>query len=167
MNAVAGEKEKGTAAMVLSKPVPRWNFIVSKYLAQGLVYLAAMTLAGLAAYYYTVNLFEGLSFGGFALANLLLYTWLMVFASVTLLGSSLGKTSAAGAGIALLGSIMLLVAGAIPRYGALFASGLVNWATAASLDVEGALNGGALALSIGLILLFLVGSIAAIEEQEL
>jgi len=39
MTAVAGEKEKGTAAMVLSKPVPRWIFVTAKFVAQGLVYL--------------------------------------------------------------------------------------------------------------------------------
>ncbi len=167
MNAVAGEKEKGTAAMVLSKPIPRWSFILSKYIAQGSVYLLAITLAGLAAYYYTSYLFDGLLFAGFALANFLLYLWLMTFAAMSLLGSSIGKTTAAAAGISLLGGIIMLVSGAIPRYGPLFTSGLVNWATTASLNIEGAANGGALAMSLGLILLMLVGAIAAIEEQEI
>jgi ABC-2 type transport system permease protein len=167
MNAVAGEKEKGTAAMVLSKPIPRWSFILSKYIAQGLVYLLAISLAGLAAYYYTIYLFDGLQFAGFALANFLLYLWLMIFAAVSLLGSSIGKTTAAAAGISLLAGIILLLSGAIPRYGSLFSSGLVNWATASSLNFEGAANGGALAMSLGLILLMLVGAIASIEEQEI
>jgi ABC-2 type transport system permease protein len=166
MNAVAGEKEKGTAAMVLSKPLPRWSFIASKYLAQGLVYLLAIILAGIAAYYYTFYLFESLPALGFALANLILFAWLMVFAAVTLLGSSIGKSTAAAAGISALGGIILLVAGAVPRYGVLGPSGLVNWASALSLDLDGAVNGGALALALGLILLMLVASIAAIEEQE-
>ncbi len=167
MNAVAGEKEKGTAAMVLSKPLPRWSFIVSKYLAQGLVYLIAIILAGIAAYYYTFYLFESLPAIGFVVANLLLFVWLMVFAAVTLLGSSIGKSTAAAAGFSALGGIFLLVAGTYPRYGVLAPSGLVNWARALSLDLDGAINGGALAMALGLILLMLVGSIAAIEEQEL
>ena len=167
MNAVAGEKEKGTAAMVLSKPIPRWSFILSKYIAQGTVYLLAISLAGLAAYYYTSYLFDGLHFSGFALANFLLYLWLMVFAAVSLLGSSIGKTTAAAAGIALLFGIILLLSGAIPRYGSLFASGLTNWATASSLNIEGVANGGALAMALGMILLMLVGAIASIEEQEI
>jgi len=167
MNAVAGEKEKGTAAMVLSKPIPRWSFILSKYIAQGTVYLLAISLAGLAAYYYTSYLFDGLQFSGFALANFLLFLWLMVFAAVSLLGSSIGKTTAAAAGIALLGGIILLLSSAIPRYGALFTSGLISWATASSMNIEGVASGGALAMALGLILLMLVGSIAAIEEQEI
>jgi hypothetical protein len=43
---------------------------------------------------------------------------------------------------------------------------LLNWASALSLDLDGAINGGAVAMTLGLILLALVGSIAAIEEQE-
>jgi hypothetical protein len=112
-------------------------------------------------------LFDGLQFAGFALANFLLYLWLMIFAAVSLLGSSIGKTTAAAAGISLLAGIILLLSGAIPRYGSLFSSGLVNWATASSLNFEGAANGGALAMSLGLILLMLVGAIASIEEQEI
>jgi len=167
MNAVAGEKEKGTAAMVLSKPIPRWSFIVSKYVAQGLVYLLAISLAGIAAYYYTFYLFEKLPAAGFIMANLLMYLWLMVFAAVTLLGSSIGKTTGAAAGIGVLGGIILLVSGVIPKYGTLFTSGLINWATALFLDLGGAINGGALTVTLGLILLLLVGSISAIEEQEI
>jgi ABC-2 type transport system permease protein len=166
MNAVAGEKEKGTAAMLLSKPLPRWSFIVSKYLAQGLVYLFAIVLAGIAAYYYTFYLFESLPALGFVMANLLLFSWLMVFAAVTLLGSSIGKSTAAAAGFSALGGIVLLASGVLPRYGALAPSGLLNWASALSLNLDGAINGGAVAMTLGLILLALVGSIAAIEEQE-
>ena len=167
MTAVAGEKEKGTAAMVLSKPVPRWIFVTAKFVAQGMAYLLAITLAGLAAYYYTDFIFDGLSFSGFMLANLLLYLWLMVFSAVTLMGSSIGRSTAVAAGISLAGGILLIILGALPRYGQLFPSGLVGWATAASLNLEGVANGGAAALALGLILLFLTASVSALEEQEI
>jgi ABC-2 type transport system permease protein len=167
MNAVAGEKEKGTAAMILSKPLPRWSFIASKYISQGIVYLIAVAVAGIAAYYYTFYLFERLPASAFFLANLLLFCWLMVFAAVTMLGSSLGKTTAAAAGIAAIGGIVLLIFGAIPRYGALAPSGLVNWASALALNLEGAANGGSLLAAFSIILLLLLASVAAIEEQEI
>jgi ABC-2 type transport system permease protein len=167
MSAVAGEKDKGTAAMVLSKPMPRWSFIVSKYLSQGLVYLLAITLAGIAAYYYTLYLFDSLPLGGFIVANLLLYLWLMIFAAMTLLGSSIGKTTAVAAGIAAAGGIALLLSAVVPRYGPLVTSGLISWATALLLGQNGTVNFGALATALGLVVLMLVGSIAAIEEQEI
>lgn len=167
MNAVAGEKEKGTAAMILSKPLPRWIFIVSKYLSQGVVYLIAVALSGLAAYYYTLFLFDSLPWPGFLLSNLLLYAWLMVYAAITLLGSALGKTTAAAAGIAAIGGITILLSSTIPHYGILAPSGLLEWASALSLDIEGGFSGGAIAAALGLILLALAASITAIEEQEL
>jgi len=44
---------------------------------------------------------------------------------------------------------------------------LVGWATAASLDLKGVANGGAAALALGLILLFLTSAVSALEEQEI
>ncbi|HET6442966.1 MAG TPA: hypothetical protein VFI27_00155, partial [candidate division Zixibacteria bacterium] len=136
-------------------------------LTQGLVYLLAITLAGIAAYYYTLYLFESLPPGGFIVANLLLYLWLMIFAAMTLLGSSIGKTTASAAGVAAIGGIALLLSAVIPRYGPLVTSGLISWATALLLGQSGTVNFGALATALGLVLLMLVGSIAAIEEQEI
>ncbi|MCP4424190.1 MAG: YhfC family intramembrane metalloprotease, partial [Chloroflexi bacterium] len=45
MGAVAGEKERGTAAMILSKPLPRWAFVLSKFAAQALVYALGFVLS--------------------------------------------------------------------------------------------------------------------------
>jgi uncharacterized membrane protein YhfC/ABC-type transport system involved in multi-copper enzyme maturation permease subunit len=167
MGALAAEKEKGTAAMILSKPMPRWAYLSSKFVAQALVYGLAFALAAASAFYYTLFLFESIGLAGFVLANLLLLAWLLVFVAVTMLGSALGKSTAAAAGWAALGAIALLVAGGIPRYGALAPAGLVSWASQLSLDGPGGPNGGALAMSLVLVLVFLIGSLAAFEEQEL
>ena len=166
MGAVAGEKEKGTAAMILSKPLPRWAYLTSKFASQALVYALAFALAAVAAYYYTVVLFETINAGGFLLANLLLLAWLLVFVAVTLLGSALGKTTAAAAGWAALGAVILLIAGGVPKYGALAPAGLVAWAGQLALDGDGGPNGGALAMSLVLILVLLIASMAVFEEQE-
>ena len=45
MGKVAGEKERGMTEMILSKPLPRWAFILSKFTAQALVYTAAFLVA--------------------------------------------------------------------------------------------------------------------------
>jgi ABC-2 type transport system permease protein len=167
MGAVAAEKEHGTAAMVLSKPLPRWAFLVAKYLTQAAVYAAAMLLAGLGAYYYTVVLFGDFPFGAFMLSTGLLLYWLLILAAVTLLGSALGKSTGAGAGIALLGAIALLLAGNIRTYGLLFPGGLVAWAGQAPLSPDVPANGGALAMGLVLIMLLVLGSVAAFEEQDI
>jgi hypothetical protein len=41
---VAGEKERGLTPMILSKPMPRWAFLLSKFAAQTLLYLLGFTL---------------------------------------------------------------------------------------------------------------------------
>lgn len=167
MGAVAAEKEKGTAAMILSKPMPRWAYLTAKFASQALVYGLAFGLSAVAAFYYTLVLFESANASGFLLANLLLLSWLLVFVSVTVLGSALGKSTAAAAGWAALGAVILLIAGSVPKYGALAPTGLVAWAGQLALDGPGGPNGGALAMSLVLILLFLIGSLAAFEEQEI
>ena len=168
MGAVAGEKEMGTAAMILSKPLPRWAFVLSKFIAQSLVYLLAFTIAAIGAYYYTWILFEPLHLGAFLLGNLFLLIWLLTFAAVTLLASVAVRSTGAAAGLALLGAIILLIGGSLPTIGPLFPGGLVGWASTLGLDgVVAAANGGALTASLMLILVSLVTGVALFEGQEL
>ena len=167
MGAVAGEKEKGTAAMVLSKPLPRWTFITSKFLGQAVVYSIAFALAAVAAYYYTLYLFEALKIGTYLLANLLLILWILVFAAVTLLGSTLGRTTGAAAAISAGIGALVLLAGILPRYGALAPSGLLSWASQLSIGAPSPPNAGAAAAAVVIILLCLIISIAVLEQQEI
>lgn len=167
MGSIVGEREKGTAAMIMSKPMPRWAFIISKFVSQALVYSVAFILAMVAAYYYTVFLFGSLDFFPFFVVNLLLLLWLLVFVAVTIFGSTFGRTIGAAAGIALAGSVLILLAGSIPRYGALAPGGLVTWASQLVIRNETLPNGGSIALSFILILMALVASLAVFEEQEL
>ncbi|MBN1922134.1 MAG: YhfC family intramembrane metalloprotease [Anaerolineae bacterium] len=169
MGAVAGERERGTAALVLSKPLPRWAFILSKFTAQTVVYAGGFLVAGLGAYSYTVVLFGALDFGLFMAINALLFLWLMVFVAVALLGSALGGSTGAAAGIGLGGAVALLLAGSLPRVGPLMPGGLLAWAGQLGALKGAAVpsNGGAIATAGALILLCLLGALAAFERQEL
>ena len=167
MGAVAAEKERGTAAMILSKPLPRWAFVLSKFVAQTLVYALAFAVAALSAYYYTLILFDPLALGEFLLGNLLLFLWLLAFAAVTLLGSTIAPTTSAAAGIALAGSVILLLAGTLPRIGALAPAGLISWASQLGLAAAAPANGGAVAATVVLIVICLVTTVALFEIQEL
>ena len=167
MGAVAGEKERKTAPIILSKPIPRWTFLLSKFFAQAILYFGAFLIAAMAAYYYTYLLFEPFSLGEFLFGNLLLFVWLMVFSAVTILGSTIAKSTGAAAGISLGGAILLLILGAIPQIGQLMPGGLIGWASQLGIDGLSAPNGGALANNILLIILFLLSAIAIFEVQEL
>lgn len=167
MGAVAGEKERGTAAMVLSKPLPRWAFLLSKFTAQSLVYGVSFMLASLGAYYYTLILFEPFAFGPFLFGNLLLWLWISVFAAVTLLASTLASATGAAAGIALVGSIVLIIAGSLPKIGQFAPGGLIAWASQLGLDAAVPANGGAIAANVAIIIVCLVTAVAALETQEI
>ncbi len=54
MGLVAVEKERGTAALVLSKPLPRSTFILAKFLGIAIVLLTALIVAAIGGYYYTL-----------------------------------------------------------------------------------------------------------------
>jgi ABC-2 type transport system permease protein len=166
MGAVAGEKEQGTAAMILSKPLPRWAFILSKFAAQTAVYTVGFALAGAGANAYTSWLFEALPAGAFFLTTALLLVWLLVFAAVTVAASTLAGSTGAAAALALGGAIALLLAGSIPVLSAFAPGALVGWASQAPL-AEIPAQAGALAAALVLITVSLVGAIAAFEVQEL
>ncbi len=168
MGAIAGERERGTAAMILSKPVPRWAFVAAKFTAQAAVYLIALLPAGLATWFYTGLLFEpGLEFGPFMLGNLLMWVWLLAFVAAVILGSAIGRTTVIGAGLGLLFSVVLLVGGAFPQAAALLPSGLVSWISQLGIPEPELVNGwGALAGSVVLILFCVVTAVGVVERQE-
>jgi ABC-2 type transport system permease protein len=167
MGAVAGEKEKGTAAMILSKPMPRWVFITSKFVAQSLVYLISFLIAAISAYYYTYFLFGAPEAGPFLLMNGLLMVWLLVFVAITILGSTLGNSTGGAAGIAAVGSVLILILGSIPPLNQFMPGALVGWASQLAFPNLAVPNGGALALGIVLIVVSLVMAVAIFEQQEL
>jgi ABC-2 type transport system permease protein len=183
MGAVVGEKETRVAPMILSKPMPRWAFITSKFAAHCLMYLGGFILAGIGAYYYTWILFGPLEPGAFILMNALLLLWVLTFVALGLLGSVLGKSTVAAGGIGVGLSVALILAGSIPRYGPLLPGGLLEWAgqagqTAAGVQpalanlsttsiVQMPINSGASASAIVLILVVLILSIGCFEQQEL
>ena len=169
MDAVAGEKEKGTTAMILSKPMSRWAFILSKFSSQTIVYTLGFLIATLGAYYYTIVLFGPFDFVDFLAISLLLELWLLTYVAITLLGSTIGKTTGAAAGISLAVSVLVLLAGNIPQVGMLFPSGLTAWASQIGTGVaeNEMLNGGAIALTIVIIVMCLIIALGIFERQEL
>ena len=168
MSGVAGEKERGTASLVLSKPMTRWAFVTSKFTAQVLVYLMGFLLAMFGAYFYIIVLFGAYDFGALALVTFLLMFWLLPFVVITLDGSVIGGTTSAAAGIALIGSVLLMLLGNIPQFGSLMPGGLTAWAGQIGAGTPPpAPNGGALAASLALTVVGLITAIAVFERQEL
>jgi len=128
MGSVATEKERGTAAMVLTKPVSRGAFLSAKLAAIAATLGIAMAAGGIAAYVYTGMLFTTPDAAGFLAMCALMWLALLVFAALTFLGSTLAKSVLPAAA---LGIVFLAVVGAIgilPTIGTLTPVGLVSLA---------------------------------------
>lgn len=111
MGAIATEKERGTAAFALTKPVTRAAFIAAKVVAIGGLLALALAVAGGLAWVYTAILFEPLPAAGFAAAVALVWLSLAVFAALTFLASVIAPSALLAGGIGL---------------GLLFASGFLS-----------------------------------------
>jgi ABC-2 type transport system permease protein len=166
MGSVAQEKDKGTAALMLVKPLPRAVFLAAKMVALGLTFATGIVLAGVACYYYTMLVFEALSLSAWLALNGLLLLFILVYVALTLLCSTLSKSQVVSGALAFGFLVVLSALGAVPRLGDYLPGRLTTWA--ASLFAGG---GGsawpALAVSVGLIVAALLAAWLVFERQEL
>lgn len=96
--AVSDEKNKKTLEILLTKPISRTNFILSKffsnYISLGLVFIPSMILF----YLYTISLFKSFSLINFAIMSAVVLIYIFMIISITILASTILKSSiAAGA----------------------------------------------------------------------
>ena len=117
MGAVVAEKERGTAAMVLSKPVSRLTFLLSKYVGLLLVVGAGFALGALGAYYYTLVLFTAPPLGAYLGLNALMFVYLALLMAVTFLASTVLKNQAAAGAVGFVAFVVLSLLGALPVAG--------------------------------------------------
>ncbi len=166
MGAVATEKERGTAGLILTKPAGRGAFLVAKIVAIAVTLGVATALAGAGAWFYTLVLFEPLPVGGFAASVALQWLSLVAFAAITFLGSTLTRSAVAAAGLGVAAFIVIGLLGIVPGIARLLPTGL--GAPARAL----ALGGGAVDLvpfvaTVALVAGLVMASWLAFRRQEL
>lgn len=166
MGALAQEKERGTAAMILSKPASRAHFLLGKFVALTLVFGLCLALAGLACYYYTIVLFEGSEGARFVKMNLLLALFVEFYLAVTLLGSTIARSQVMAGGLGLGAIFVVAILGALPRLGEYMPTALLEWARALMVGT-GEPAWGAVAVSLGGIVVCLGTALVVFERQEL
>jgi ABC-2 type transport system permease protein len=159
MGAVAGEKERGTAAMMISKPVQRHTFLLSKW-AVGLgTILVGLFLAGVGGWVYTAVLFENPPIPEFAILNLLTAVFFAVYLSITLLASTLARSQSTAALGAFAGLAFLLIWGAVPNINHYAPGKLLDWGQSLFFGGEAAAWG---ALGIAAFIIVISFMIAAV-----
>ena len=167
MGMVSQEKDKGTAAMVLAKPLSRTAFILAKAAAMGVSFLIGTALAAGAGYYYTLLLFEALPVGGWLALNGLLLVYFGVYAALTLLASTLNRSMLAS-GVTAVGFIILLaLIEIVPAASKLLTGGLLGWAGRLALGSTVEPAWGALGVCLGLIAVALTAAVMVFHRQEI
>jgi len=166
MGAVAQEKDKGTAALMLVKPMPRSAFVVAKFVALACTFALSIALASAAAYVYTLILFEALPLASWLALNGLLLLSVLVYVALTLWCSALVRSQAAAGGLAF-GLVMLIaILWSLPQVGEYLPGQLLNWG-AGRIAGSSMAYWPALWVSIALIVAALLGACVAFARQEL
>jgi len=127
MGVVAQEKERGTAAMLLTHPLPRLSFLLAKFIALGILFTLSLAVAAVGCWYYTYLLFEALPWGAFLALNGLMLVVFLVYIAVTLLCSTLVRTQGAVAWLAFAALVLVAGIGSLPRIGEYFPGQLFSW----------------------------------------
>jgi ABC-2 type transport system permease protein len=117
MGSVASEKERGTAALLLTKPASRAAFLIAK--ATGLLAILAVgvVLGTVAGYIYTVLLFDTPDAVGYAGMAFLLLLQLAAYAAITFLGSTLTRSAVAAAAAGVGALVLIAIVAVLPTIG--------------------------------------------------
>jgi ABC-2 type transport system permease protein len=167
MTAVVGEKTQGTAALSLCKPVSRFSFLAAKVAAQGVTLLLAVAAASAIGYLYLRLLFGWLDPLAFAAANALFWVYLIVILSLTVLASTLARSTLAAAGMAFGALIGLGILGSVPALSSFLPAALLAWGRAVALGLEIDPAWAALAVGAGLSLAAVAVAWQVLRRQEL
>jgi len=166
MGVVAQEKDKGTAAMMLVKPLPRVTFLFAKFTALALMFAVTIAIAGAACYYYTWLLFGALDTQHWLALNGLMLVYVLVYVALTLFCSVVTKSQAAAGGLALGLLFILGLTGSIPGLGEYLPGQLLAWG-GGLMAGQGEDFWPALWVSVGIIVVALLGARLIFERQEL
>lgn len=166
MGAIALERERGTAVLVLSKPVGTGSFVVAKLLGLGAVLLAGMVAGALGNYGYTAVLLDRPDVTSFVAANLLAGLYLLAVISLTLFFSTLIRNQI-GAGVASLGVVLAGgLLSLVPALEPYLPSSLMHWAYSVNAG-DGDSRWAALAVTWALIIVCSVASWRVLHRQEM
>jgi ABC-2 type transport system permease protein len=167
MGLVAREKERGTAALVLTKPLSRAAFLAAKLAALLVLLAMGVALAAAATYFYTAILFAPLPLGGFVACTLLVLLSLVVYGLLTFLGSTLTSSQLAAAGIGLAAWVGISLLGIIPRVAQFTPAGLLEPASALARGAPPGHLAASLSANLGICAIVMALAWLSFRRQEL
>ena len=166
MGVVVQEKERGTAAFFLTRPVSRETFLLAKFAALTVIFIISLALAALGCWYYTLVLFASLAWGAFLALNGLMLVVFLVYMALALLASTLARTNGMAVGLAVAALILISGIGALPTIGEYFPNRLFSWGTTLMMGGKGT-AWPALGISLGMIAVALLAACLIFRHQEI
>jgi ABC-2 type transport system permease protein len=127
MGAIANERKNGTALVTLSKPIKYGAFISAKFLALSTTILVSMAIAAASCYGYTVWIIGEAAIMPFIWLNLIAAVFLMFCMAMTMVFSSVFKSSLAAGGMAMGVVIGLGILSSLPVIGDYLPSKMLGW----------------------------------------
>ena len=134
MGAVAGERERGTLALTLSKPVSRTAFLAAKFVSIAMVLGLGTGLGILAMYLYATLLYGTTDPVAWFQVLLLLWLAVLVPAAITFLGSVVAPSSLGAGAIGVVSLAVLSFGSTLPTASPWFSTGLAEMARAVPLE---------------------------------
>ncbi len=86
------DKTKGLLPLIISKPISRTKYIVSKYLSLNILLLGSLVIGYFVFDYYTFFLFDEIDMLGMFYATLLFFVYLLYVTSITLFSATHTKS---------------------------------------------------------------------------
>jgi ABC-type transport system involved in multi-copper enzyme maturation permease subunit len=126
MGMIASERERGTAAFILTKPVARGAFVTAKLVALAVTLGLAMAGSGLASFACTAWLFEPPPVGGFVAMVVLVWLSQVAISAVTLLASVVAPSAVAAGAVGFAVYALPAIASGLPPVAPLTPAGLQN-----------------------------------------
>lgn len=167
MGVVVQEKERGTAAFFLTRPVSRETFLLAKFASLAVTFIISLILAAAGCWYYTWVLFAApLAWGPFLALNGLMLVVFLVYMALALLASTLARTNGIAVGLAFLALVLIGGIGALPSIGDYFPGRLFSWG--ASVLTGGSVTAWpAFWISVGIIIVSLLAACLIFRHQEI
>ena len=168
MGSLAAERDSGTAAMTLSKPVTRAAFVTSKFLGLVFAVFAALAVGSAVMYILTLILFDDGGLGRFAAFMAIIGVYLVFIASISFFWSAMFTRQLLAGGLALVLFIAQQPLQAIPHTDRYLPIHTAQWAFS-FMDVDAGDRDywPAFAIACGLIAVLSVGAWGVFRRKEL
>jgi ABC-2 type transport system ATP-binding protein len=167
IGSVAGEVDRGTAALILSQPAARWAFLAAKVVGIAVTLAIATAIAMAAAWFYTLVLFGQLPAGGWLVAGLVEWLSLLGMTAIAFLASTVSRSVVAAAGLSIVGLVVVAIVGFVPSIGPYVPTGTGELIVRLTLGLPTTTLVGALAAGAGLVLVLVLLAWLSFRRQEL